>query len=146
MPSKTPRWSNASMWSSPSYPSSEATLFVRARGRLLERRHEVGAAVLGDDDRAARVPEPRSALPVPAVHVAVQEAGRERVSGAQDVLHVDGEAGDLEGRSVGGPDAGAVLAALLHDGRGAEIEEQLGRRLDVAADVRVRDLAGLKAD
>src|SRR5439155_7784174 len=61
------------------------------RDRLVVRRHEVGAAVLRDDDRAAGVAEPRRLVPAEPLHVAVEETGGERVAGAEDVVHVDGE-------------------------------------------------------
>ena len=56
---------------------------------FVERRHEVGAAVAGDDDRAAGVAHAGRALERPSLQVAVEEAARERIAGAEHVQHLD---------------------------------------------------------
>ena len=88
----------------------------------------------GDDDRAAGVAEPCRAAPVPAVDVAVEEAGRERIARAEDVLHLDLEARHVDRLGAARPDPRTQLAPLLDNGLGAELEQLRNRRLYVAPD------------
>ena len=62
---------------------------------FVQRRHEVGAAVAGHDDRAAGVAHAGRALERPALQVSVEKSAGERVAGAEHIQHLDRKRCDI---------------------------------------------------
>ena len=84
------------------------------RLHLGQRRHEVGAAVAGDDDGAGGVAHADGALERPSLQPAVEQAARERVARAEHVQHVDRNGGTSPGAAGPAGRMRAARAALQH--------------------------------
>src|SRR5712691_452469 len=70
-------WATVSRWVDSRMRMSsvlETAVLVDKRHHLVVRRHEIGTAVPGHDDRAARGAQARRPVPVPAAQVAEQES------------------------------------------------------------------------
>src|SRR6476659_6770706 len=91
-------------------------------GDFVERRHEIRAAVAGDDDRAGRVAHARRALRRPALQVSVEETAGKRIACPEHVQHLDAERGDIGWWQVRAKHRGPPRAALENQRFHAAIE------------------------
>src|SRR5262249_52363314 len=70
--------------------SETSSLFDKQQCFLFER-HEVGATVTRHDNRAACIPHPRRAMPVPPLQITVDQTAGERVTGSKYIANFNGE-------------------------------------------------------
>src|SRR5258708_8214037 len=128
----------------------ESTVVLNERHHLVVGGHEVCAAMLGDQDRAAGIPQARSLVPVPSTDETVQETRGKCIAGAQDIFHLHRKAWhlDLRGRTPVGYDTNhhAYRAALLCEHTRPQAKQRLDCSIDVTADSCVRDLGMRQAD
>src|SRR6185436_9429621 len=82
------------------------------RGDFVERRHEIRAAVAGDDDRAGGVAHAGRALERPSLQVSIQETAGKRIASPEHVQDLDAERGDIGGWLVRAKHRGSSSAAL----------------------------------
>src|SRR5438876_1547094 len=83
-----------------------ASMFLNKRHYLIVGRHEVGTAMLSDQDRTTGVGQACSLVPVPALDEAAQQPGGKGIPCSQDILYFHGEAGHI---NLGGTVWGTVI-------------------------------------
>src|SRR6266446_8287519 len=86
---------------------------------LIISRHEIGAAVLSDQDGAAGIAQSRGFIPVPSIDMSIQEPRSKGIACAQDILYLYREARHIDAHSTlcarHKMDSGACSAAFLHE-------------------------------
>ena len=93
-----------------------------------------------DDDGATGIAHAGGFVPIPALEVTVNQAARERVACAQNIIDFDGKTGDVEGRLSFLEDGCAFCAAFDDEGGGSQGKNVLNGRFQVPGDFRGGDL------